>query len=526
MPGDMRLSIIVDTIDRASGGLRGIAGTVQREAKGMGASLFAAGEQGEAARQKLQALGSAATQVGAQLAVVSGAILGVAAMSVKAASDVEEMTSKFNVVFGEQARAVESWADSTGADLNRSKYDLMGYAATLQDTFVPMGMARDEASGLSKQITTLAVDMASFNNVAEPIVIRDLQSALVGNHETMRKYGVVITQARLDQELLNMGFEGGAKSASELQKMMARVNIIMQGTQDAQGDAARTSGEFANQMRGLKGELKEVAVEIGKALLPILQAILPPVKTFLGIISGIIRSPFGKFFAVAGAGLGVLLGIIGGGLIVFGQLAGALTSIGHAAALLQGAEGFAGLASAAGGLTGMIGSLGTAVSGLGAVLLAVAPYAIAGLAIAALAYELYKLKGAYDEAAAAGREMARSQEELAESRRRSVEMGYAAPGVVAAQEAEIAQAVPTLGERISGWFWPGITGQMLAEQRVSSAQPSEVWATRQLQRGREGGAQVQVTQHYHGPVYGPRDLEEQMERTTRDGIRRAMVGAR
>jgi hypothetical protein len=91
--------------------------------------------------------------------------------------------------------------------------------------------------------------MASFNNESEANVIRDLQSALVGNHETVRKYGVIITQATLDQELLNTGIEGGIREATEQEKVMARMNIILKGTTDAQGDAARTAGSFANSIK-------------------------------------------------------------------------------------------------------------------------------------------------------------------------------------------------------------------------------------------------------------------------------------
>lgn len=206
--------------------------------------------------------------VGKKLAEVS--VAGVAAAAtitakiLMAGSDVEEMYGKFNAVFRENAKSVEEWADEHGDAVNRSKFDLMGYASTLQDTFVPLGFAREEGAELSKQMTELAIDLASFNNEAEPETIAALQSALVGNHETMRRYGVIITQTTLDQELLNMGIVGGIRAATEQQKVQARLNIIMQGTSDAQGDASRTAGSFANKLRGLKGDISEVMEEAGR----------------------------------------------------------------------------------------------------------------------------------------------------------------------------------------------------------------------------------------------------------------------
>lgn len=193
---------------------------------------------------------------------------------IKAGSDVEEMMGKFDAVFRENADSVEEWADSFGDDVGRSKFELMGFASTLQDTFVPMGFARDEGAELSKQLTELAIDLASFNNEAEPETIASLQSALVGNHETMRKYGVIITQTTLSQELMNMGIAAGVKSATEQQKVQARMNIIMAGTTDAQGDAARTAGSLANMQRRLKSTMSEMMGQAGRDELPEMTKVL------------------------------------------------------------------------------------------------------------------------------------------------------------------------------------------------------------------------------------------------------------
>lgn len=225
----------------------------------------------------------------ASLKTVTGALAGVtvaagaAALALSATigkqviatgSDVEEMMGKFDAVFRENAESVEEWADSFGDDVGRSKFELMGFASTLQDTFVPMGFARDEGAELSKQLTELAIDLASFNNEAEPETIASLQSALVGNHETMRKYGVIITQTTLSQELMNMGIAAGVKGATEQQKVQARMNIIMAGTTDAQGDAARTAGSLANMQRRLKSTISEMMGEAGREELPEMTKVL------------------------------------------------------------------------------------------------------------------------------------------------------------------------------------------------------------------------------------------------------------
>ena len=150
--------------------------------------------------------------------------------------------------------------------MGRSRLELKGYVATLGDTFGPLGFAEDQSLALATAVTQLGVDLGSFNNVADSDAINALTSALVGNHETMRQFGVIITQATLDQELLNMGFKTSAKGATNQQKVMARLNIIFDGTSKAVGDAARTSGEFANRMKALQGALTDVRSEVGTRL--------------------------------------------------------------------------------------------------------------------------------------------------------------------------------------------------------------------------------------------------------------------
>lgn len=249
-------------------------------------------------------------------------LLAIGGASVKAASDAEEMRSKFNVVFGDLAGDAEEWASSHADAVNRSSNDLMGYMASLQDTFVPMGFAREEAMGMSKQVTELGVDLASFNNMAEDEAINKLRSGLVGSHEALLDFGVVIKQASLDQELLNMGIEGGAAAASEQEKMQARLNMIMKGTSDAQGDAARTSGSFANQMKGLKADLEDVAIAIGEQLIPMFSGIIESVKGAFDWFSNLSDSQQRIITIV-----GIVVAALGPLLVILGMMANAIGAL-------------------------------------------------------------------------------------------------------------------------------------------------------------------------------------------------------
>ena len=180
------------------------------------------------------------------------------------ASSVEEMQAKSSVVFGRFVSSVRK--------------ELEGMASSIQDTFVPMGFAREEASKLSVQLTKLAVDVASFNNASDVETMMAFQSALVGNHETVRRFGVVITEATLKQELLRMGINKTATEITNAEKVQARLNLLIAGTSDAQGDAERTNTSFANSMKALNAEFQEFMVEAVTPMLPALSKMIQSLK--------------------------------------------------------------------------------------------------------------------------------------------------------------------------------------------------------------------------------------------------------
>ena len=246
-------------VNQAEKDLKDLGRTGTQSAGGLGKASSAAGSL----------LSSFGGLVSAGVVLAIGRqIMQVAAASVQAASRVEEMESKFAVVFGKSAPEASQALAEFGIAVNRSKFDLEEMAASVQDTFVPLGFARDVAADMSVELVKLATDVASFNNATDIEVMRNFQSGLVGNHEALRSYGIVITEATLKQELARIGAEGLTGAALEQAKVQARLNLIIAGTSDAQGDAERTSDSYANASRGLEAAMLDLKVVIGEGLLP------------------------------------------------------------------------------------------------------------------------------------------------------------------------------------------------------------------------------------------------------------------
>jgi len=200
--------------------------------------------------------------------------------AVSEASRAQETIGKFNVVFGENAIEASRWAEAFGNSVGRSTTDIQEWMASVQDLFVPLGFARKEATGLSESLVKLAVDVASFSNKVDADVIRDFTSALVGNHETVRKYGIIISENAIKQEALNQGINKSYKELTDLEKVSLRMALIQKGSTDAQGDAIRTSDNYANQVKRINANYQELSVTIGEQLIPALSDILVRMNAF------------------------------------------------------------------------------------------------------------------------------------------------------------------------------------------------------------------------------------------------------
>ena len=98
-----------------------------------------------------------------------------------------------------------------------------------------------------------------------------LQAGLRGSNEPLQSIGVLINAAGVEAKALEMGLADANGEISEGNKIMARQALILEqlGKQGALGDFERTSGGLANQMRILKARFKNVGIEIGRKLLPL-----------------------------------------------------------------------------------------------------------------------------------------------------------------------------------------------------------------------------------------------------------------
>jgi len=197
------------------------------------------------------------------------------------AGDAQETVNKFRVVFGDFADESRSWAKNYSDQIGRSEYATMDWLNSFQDVLVPMGLARNEAAGLSQEMVTLAADLGSFNNVATDEAAQAMQSALVGNHEAVRGLGIQLNENRLNALALAEGYEENFAQLDALTKMELRYQEMIRQSDDAVGDATRTALEFNNQQLAFKGNLRDTAIALGNQYIPSMNEGLIATNDFL-----------------------------------------------------------------------------------------------------------------------------------------------------------------------------------------------------------------------------------------------------
>lgn len=226
------------------------------------------GKAGQSGSRFGRAMGGFA-KTGVTALVAFGVAAGAAGIkAVGLASDAEEVASKMGVVFGKQLPGLNRELDAFAAATGASRYELRQQAADMGALLGPMLGSKKAAADMSAQTVKLATDLGSFNNVPTADALEAIRAGLVGETEPLRKFGVLINEAAIQEEAYRAGIAKRGAELTEQQKVQARYNLIMRQTKQAQGDAERTSGSMANQIKRLRNSLTDTATEIGRALLP------------------------------------------------------------------------------------------------------------------------------------------------------------------------------------------------------------------------------------------------------------------
>ena len=205
--------------------------------------------------------------------------------AINMASDLEEVQNVVDVSFGSMADQVEAFANTAVRSYGMSALTAKRMASTFMAMSNGMDIAQEAGKNMSLQLTALAGDMASFYNVGQDIAQTALNSIFTGETESLKKFGIVLTETNLQAFALSQGIKKSYQAMSQAEKVALRYNYVLNATKNAQGDFARTSGSWANQIRLLKEQWTQFLGILGSGLIKILT---PMVKALNQMLASLI----------------------------------------------------------------------------------------------------------------------------------------------------------------------------------------------------------------------------------------------
>ena len=272
-------------------------------------------EQGINSLKNMAAKALGAIGIGLSIVGISSAINDCVELS----SEVEEMQNKFDVVFQGMTDEVEDWAQSYADAIGRNSNDIKTYLADQQNLLVGFGMTRQEGAELSKQMTTLALDLASFANLDEDSAVNNMTKAVMGESEAAKALGAVINDVTREQAMQTLGLSGTYDKLDQLTKMQVNYQAILAQSPDAIGDCERSLGSYRSTVISFQSKLKEIKTLIGQFFMPTFQKVISFGSKGLTVLGdGVQRiSEFAesvggaeRILAVLGATVGATLAIV------------------------------------------------------------------------------------------------------------------------------------------------------------------------------------------------------------------------
>lgn len=302
--------------------------------------------------------------LGRSVAIASGAFLGGEGLiqlfkeSTSEAGDLEKQLERTSTTFGSSAAAVKAWSETSAKAMGLARSDALDAANTIATLLHNMDVAPAKAKDMSEAVVQLAADMASFKGVDPAVALSALESGLQGRTRSLKQFGIVIDATSIKEEAYRDGIAkttvasqkledaqtkveiathnvdvavtkhgkdsaeaasatvtlhsaqaalakasaGSATALTNEQKALATYSLIMRQTTSQQGAFAKNSGDLAGQEQILKAQIKDLQEELGTALIPQLERLLPLITGWIdrNEKNGKLQADFNKAAKIAG----------------------------------------------------------------------------------------------------------------------------------------------------------------------------------------------------------------------------------
>lgn len=201
---------------------------------------------------------------------------------IQAASDLEEVQNVVDTVFGESSAIIDNFAKNAVKSLGLSELSAKKYASTMGAMLKSMKLSDKQVLVMSQNMTALAGDMASFYNLSGDEAFNKIRAGISGETEPLKQLGINMSVANMEAYALSQGIDKSYNSMTQAEQAILRYNYLLDVTGDAQGDFARTSGNWANQVRVLSEQWNTFKSVLGSSFIQVLTPVIQALNMIMG----------------------------------------------------------------------------------------------------------------------------------------------------------------------------------------------------------------------------------------------------
>lgn len=230
------------------------------------------------------------------LALSVTAIISFGKSCIELGSTLSEVQNVVDVTFGAMSETINRFARDALEEFGLSETSAKKYTSTMGAMLKSMGFTTQAAAEMSMEITGLSADMASFYNLDSETAFEKIRAGISGETEPLKQLGINMSVANLEAFALSQGITKAYNAMTQQEQAMLRYNYLMQATADAQGDFARTSDGWANQVRVLTERFNALKAAIGQGLIAVLTPVIRVLNSLLAKILTV-TDAFSNFIA-------------------------------------------------------------------------------------------------------------------------------------------------------------------------------------------------------------------------------------
>lgn len=211
--------------------------------------------------------------------------------SIELSSGLTEVQNVIDVVFKDGAKEINAFTENAVSQLGMTTLAARQFAGKFGAALTTTGQSTDSILQMSKALTALTADIASFYDIEQDVAAAKLFSGVIsGQTRPMRELGVDMTKASLAEYALSKGIQTAYKDMSAAEKQALRFNYAMEKLNFVQGDYARTINSTANQMRLLKNSLKELGSVVGTIINAFFNPLLQVLNRVVVAVTNVVKT--------------------------------------------------------------------------------------------------------------------------------------------------------------------------------------------------------------------------------------------